>query len=1086
LHQRPNTNPGAPAGSMVDARDTRYEYDTAGQLRRIVDAGANQITEYAYDAMGRHVRESLTQGSTVIRDTRIGYDALGRMTKVSDPGQYTRYTFDANGNRRRGLTQYVDNGGATRMVDNWYTYDRENRITLTQGELVDLKNAQGVVTGQQIQITARQGQQLAYDTHGNRRSATGMASGSAVTEFYSFDDDNRLIGTYKNGLMASGRAYDGAGRMTDYITYTTSGAIDSRRENLYFDNGWMKQQNLYGGGGGLNQRTDYSAANAYDKVGNLLSYNVGVYVGTSYTNYYTYTYTKFDDYKEVKVAGSSTYFQPGETNTSYDVNGHISQVLDSQQQWVADGEYGYYAQQTTRTRSFIGDADGTILRKTDNGNVQNLYYAGDKAVGSVGGTAASPVADFDFNYAPVSDTYPAVSPGNYTVAAGDTLRGIAYKAYGDSKLWYLIADANGLMTDGDMHLGQALKIPNRLTNVHNDFQTNKVYNAAEIIGDITPTLPDPPPPPQASGGGGGCGGFGSILIMVVAIVAAAVIGPEVFAALAPEAGATAATLSGYLSQGAVTAAMVAPEAAAVAAGVGASVGSFAGQVVGNLAGIQDGINFGDIALSGLSAGLGSLAGTALGVSGIGNTFLREAVGGALRSTVNQGLNLLTGNQQAFNWEQVAANAIAQGVAAQAVANLPANDSVSRTLLSSITRGAVSSAFNAGGRFNFANVAADAFGNVLANSQAFASFGNASQQTEKLDQEVYEASAPELYADSRARSGTRSDAIDPRRAIGNSLTDLYLLSKEVTPTTEKYRPSDFANAQSIYSETARVLSSQKESVDADPQLRSELLQGQSFSADQRQRVALLVIATNALDVKGSGFDVSVKFGGLSADERLLFFVSASSQGLAKLPGFFSDAWTSPLPSRTEADYVLNAMLGLVAGANTGFNRGVIRMYETASTSRLIEKTSALADANISGTAATENRGATVRPTWRQSEIDVGAQLDGQAYKPQISFKDGVEVPYGTKGSVRPEYYREGASVEVKNYNLETAAGRARLERNVVGQAIQRADNLPSGTTQSLTIDVRGQNVTRAQLNQMLANIERKSGGAINRDNVIIFR
>ncbi len=106
-----------------------------------------------------------------------------------------------------------------------------------------------------------------------------MASDSAVTEFYTFDDDNRLIGIYKNGLMVAGRAYDGAGRMTDYIIYTASGAIDSRRENLYFDNGWMKQQNLYGGGG-LNQRTDYSATNAYDKVGNLLNYNVGVYVGT--------------------------------------------------------------------------------------------------------------------------------------------------------------------------------------------------------------------------------------------------------------------------------------------------------------------------------------------------------------------------------------------------------------------------------------------------------------------------------------------------------------------------------------------------------------------------------------------------------------------------------------------------------------------------------------------------------------------------------------------------------------------------------------------------------------------------------------
>ena len=59
---------------------------------------------------------------------------------------------------QQDLTQYVDNGGDVRMVDNWTTYDRENRITLTQGELVDVKNAQGVVTGQQNHITARQGQ----------------------------------------------------------------------------------------------------------------------------------------------------------------------------------------------------------------------------------------------------------------------------------------------------------------------------------------------------------------------------------------------------------------------------------------------------------------------------------------------------------------------------------------------------------------------------------------------------------------------------------------------------------------------------------------------------------------------------------------------------------------------------------------------------------------------------------------------------------------------------------------------------------------------------------------------------------------
>jgi LysM repeat protein len=503
----------------------------------------------------------------------------------------------------------------------------------------------------------------------------------------------------------------------------------------------MKQQNLYGGGGGLNQRTDYSAANAYDKVGNLLNYNVGVYVGTSYTNYYTYTYTKFDDYKEVKVAGSSTYFQPGETNTSYDVNGHISTVIDTQQQWVADGEYGYYAQQPTRTRSFIGDADGTILRKTDNGNVQNLYYAGDKAVGSVAGTAASPVADFDFNYAPVSDSFPAVSPGNYTVVSGDTLRGIAYKAYGDAKLWYLIADANGLMTDGDMHVGQALKIPNRITNVHNDFQTNHVYNAADIIGDITPTLPDPPPPPQSSGGDGGCGGFGSVLIMVVAIVATALTagaaGQSIVIANAAAEGIAAEVALSVYSAGELAAVGMANP---LTAGLSYAAGNLAGQVTGNLAGVQDGINFGQIASAGLSGALGSVFADTVGTqalkgAGIDNPSLQTAVSYGARSILNQGINLLTGQQQSFDWRQVATAAISAPLVNLALSGVKGADAGSRmaqTVIGDVVRQSVSSMFYAGGRVNFANIASGAFGDTLGTALSIASFEKASQQEEKLE------------------------------------------------------------------------------------------------------------------------------------------------------------------------------------------------------------------------------------------------------------------------------------------------------------------------------------------------------------------
>lgn len=41
----------------------------------------------------------------------------------------------------------------------------------------------------------------------------------------------------------------------------------------------------------------------------------------------------------------------------------------------------------------------------------------------------------------------------------------------------------------------------------------------------------------------------------------------------------------------------------------------------------------------------------------------------------------------------------------------------------------------------------------------------------------------------------------------------------------------------------------------------------------------------------------------------------------------------------------------------------------------------------------------RPFWMDSERDVGQRL-GDGGREQISYKDGKEVPYGTKGSTCP--------------------------------------------------------------------------------------
>jgi len=128
----------------------------------------------------------------------------------------------------------------------------------------------------------------------------------------------------------------------------------------------------------------------------------------------------------------------------------------------------------------------------------------------------------------------------------------------------------------------------------------------------------------------------------------------------------------------------------------------------------------------------------------------------------------------------------------------------------------------------------------------------------------------------------------------------------------------------------------------------------------------------------------------------------------------------------------------------------------------------------------------RPSWQTSERDIGARLKGGGYRSQVSFKNGAEVPYGTKGSVRPEYYRKGSSIEVKNYNLQTSKGRGSLVNNVSRQAKDRATHLPPGTKQEVYVDIRGQAVSRADLTSVKTRIVSKSNGALQSSDIIIVR
>ena len=119
----------------------------------------------------------------------------------------------------------------------------------------------------------------------------------------------------------------------------------------------------------------------------------------------------------------------------------------------------------------------------------------------------------------------------------------------------------------------------------------------------------------------------------------------------------------------------------------------------------------------------------------------------------------------------------------------------------------------------------------------------------------------------------------------------------------------------------------------------------------------------------------------------------------------------------------------------------------------------------------------RPSWRDSEIEIGK--DYPNYEAQRSFLNGKEVPYGTKESVRPEYYHNGIknSIEVKNYNIETSAGRNRLINNISIQVKQRVMHLPEGTKQTVVIDIRGQNISSSSLREIRNRIIENSGSNV---------
>lgn len=725
-------------------QDLSYKYDAVGQVTEIRDQQKNQplkITTYAYDLGGRRLIEKTTSGGlyAIYQDNRLAYDAQGRLRDVSDNRVRMQFTHDANGNRlsvRTTLRYAGMTGEVASDITRYFKYDAMNRQVV-----VDADNAAGDAGADLHRIT--------YDKNGNRISdtytgyaVTKDASGNwtvyddkvEIRETYAYDALNRLLTVNRNEQVIDRRNYDAADRVVKSGAVLSSGYREKLERlvtaghvaqptislNRYDANGRLLHQTVKGPNDAALQEISWDPneaprevpagtasafrAEGYDHAGNVKGYTVFTHQGST-TNRYSTTLERYEGYVGTESTVRSSDGDVGVNAQVYDANGHLVKVDDNHL--------------TGYGRVFINDAEGRALyvRRDDkeerqfivNGEVLGRYGIGPHDLRPVDGAGYpnfTNIADFNFSFAPVSPTYPAPSPGAYIVKVGDTLQTVAKGAYGDTALWYRIAEANGLSSNDDVRVGQVLNIPNRVGTIHNNDGTFKPYDPSKITGDVSPHLPMP--------GAEGCGAAGQVLMVVVAVVVTI----YTAGALSGMASASVSTMSAGMNVMANGAAALASTSAGASLGFSgtmafsAAMGSIASQAVGVA---TNTIQKFDVKAVGLAAIGGYVGAQFQGLNAfpktevVANAVVRAAAGNVL----TQGVATAVGLQKKFDWRSVAAASMGAGVA-QAVSpaiQSAVSDPFIARLATGLVAGSVAAVARAG-KVIVEQVAVDAFGNAL--------------------------------------------------------------------------------------------------------------------------------------------------------------------------------------------------------------------------------------------------------------------------------------------------------------------------------------------------------------------------------------
>ncbi|QJD99468.1 LysM peptidoglycan-binding domain-containing protein [Massilia forsythiae] len=691
------------ARQNTGAQKIFYTYDY-GLLARIDDQGVGLVTVYKYDLAGNHVLEQTisTAGQVLTaQNNRITYDAYGRMSQVEDDFFKVNMEYDSNGNRTRVTTHYVNSNKQAVDTDVWNTYDSMNREVI----------ANGIKANGSISMGSK-GHSLTYDSLGRRATDTYYyknAQNNTVptTERFAYDTLGRLATVTRDGVVIEERFYDEFGRVVK--SGPKRNESESRMKELGVPTNYKTYH--YNAAGKVDRiklfnlkadklddiyyRPIQSHPNAgYDGAGNLIQYvQVPADSLGNASRHSEYTTTyTYFDSAKEVQVVGKIDKVTQTTITTLDANGSVIGVIDNSA--------------TNKNRTFINDAAGRVLLTNQGGKTERTLIVNGEVLGS-NSDQADP-SNFANGYQSALSGANLASPTIHYVQQGDTLKSIAKAVWGDANLWYLIANANNLDVDSVLTEGQTLKLPPRANVVHNDAGTFTPYNAQQAIGDTSPTLPLPPA--QSSKSGGSCAKK-----LIVAAVSIAVV---------------------WATSG-------------LGSFVAGALGSVAGQVTGIALGVRDSFSWGEVFTS-------AVGNAVTGGLGKASSPLDAAKNAAISNAVSQGVGVVVGVQDRFDWKGVVASAISAGVSSNVASSrmLSGINEIARSTIAQ-TAGQTVATVATGGKLELKSIVADAFGNALGTALG-----------KSISTTIEESRANSRLIDTLNRSGTPYVLNENGRAIAD--------------------------------------------------------------------------------------------------------------------------------------------------------------------------------------------------------------------------------------------------------------------------------------------------------------------------------